>query len=296
MDSSLSGLPLLGRDEKHTKVREHAYFFNKFITRNSSLIQFVKQYDNCLGSREQREREFDAVNFYTVIPCATKITNRGSISARVYSRKVQAKLRDKVNCITRSTNFTIGFTSYEVVEQVSNSVFNKFVVTYDALSREIKCQCLLFESRSILCRHSLSALSFERVDKVEPKYILKCWSKNVKRRHTHIKSSLYELLLETRSKRFDDLKLTGNLHQTFDNVMAEMQEYQAKNKGKCSLSHEDATLSDVNDLQSPPRIRTRGRSKNRLGSNMKKKIANATKKKKKPALSELNLLDGGLMI
>ncbi|RYR22231.1 hypothetical protein Ahy_B03g067509 [Arachis hypogaea] len=31
-------------------------FFNKFITRNSSLIQFVKQYDNCLRSREQRER------------------------------------------------------------------------------------------------------------------------------------------------------------------------------------------------------------------------------------------------
>ncbi|RYQ98481.1 hypothetical protein Ahy_B07g086196 [Arachis hypogaea] len=32
-------------------------FFNKFITRNSSLIQFVKQYDNCLESRGQRERE-----------------------------------------------------------------------------------------------------------------------------------------------------------------------------------------------------------------------------------------------
>ncbi|RYQ99465.1 hypothetical protein Ahy_B07g087396 [Arachis hypogaea] len=47
-------------------------FFNKFITRNSSLIQFVKQYDNCLGSREQAERESDAADFHTVIPCATK--------------------------------------------------------------------------------------------------------------------------------------------------------------------------------------------------------------------------------
>ncbi|RYQ91905.1 hypothetical protein Ahy_B09g097952 [Arachis hypogaea] len=47
-------------------------FFNKFITWNSSLIKFVKQYDNCLGSREQRERESDAVNFYIVIPCAIK--------------------------------------------------------------------------------------------------------------------------------------------------------------------------------------------------------------------------------
>ncbi|RYR69205.1 hypothetical protein Ahy_A03g015740 isoform A [Arachis hypogaea] len=47
-------------------------FFNKFITQNSSLIQFVKQYDNCLGSREQTERESDAAYFHIAIPCATK--------------------------------------------------------------------------------------------------------------------------------------------------------------------------------------------------------------------------------
>ncbi|RYR50972.1 hypothetical protein Ahy_A06g026034 [Arachis hypogaea] len=49
-------------------------FFNKFITHNSSLSQFVKQYDNCLASKEQREREreFNTTDFYTVILCATK--------------------------------------------------------------------------------------------------------------------------------------------------------------------------------------------------------------------------------
>ncbi|RYR67437.1 hypothetical protein Ahy_A03g013790 [Arachis hypogaea] len=120
-----------------------------------------------------------------------------------------------------------GFMTYEVVEQVFNLTFNKFVVTYDAISREVKCQCLLFESRRILCCHSLSASSFEQVDKLAPKYILERWSKNIKRRHTHIKNSQDEPLLEPRSKRFDDLvfrshnicefvseseKLTGILH------------------------------------------------------------------------------------
>ncbi|QHO51999.1 Protein FAR-RED ELONGATED HYPOCOTYL [Arachis hypogaea] len=172
------------------------------------------------------------------------------------------------------------------MEQVSNSTFNKFFVTYDAVSREVKCQCLLFKSRGILCRHSLSVLSFEQVDNVAPKYILEHWSKNIKRRHTHIKSSQDEPLLEPRSKRFDDLvfwshnicefaseskELTGILHRAFDNVIAEMQEYQARSKGKDLLSHEEATLSDVNDLQSPLRVRTRGRPKNRLGSNLKKR-------------------------
>ncbi|RYR54151.1 hypothetical protein Ahy_A06g029403 [Arachis hypogaea] len=48
-------------------------FFNKFITRNNFLSQFVKQYDNCRASKEQREREFDAADFYTVISCTTKL-------------------------------------------------------------------------------------------------------------------------------------------------------------------------------------------------------------------------------
>ncbi|RYQ96810.1 hypothetical protein Ahy_B08g092691 [Arachis hypogaea] len=228
---------------------------------------------------------------------------------RVYThekfRKVQAQFRGKVNCITRSMHSTLGFTTYEVIEQVSNSTFNKFVVTYDAVSRDVKCHCLLFESRGILCCHSLSILSFERVDNVAPKYILEHWSKNIKRRHTHIKSSQDKPLLEPRSKRFDELmfrshnicefaseseELTRILHRAFDKVMAKMEEYQEKSKGKSLLTHKEATLSNVNDLQSPPRVKTRGRPKNRLGSNLKKKkISNAMKKKKKTAPSEVKL-------
>ncbi|RYR49083.1 hypothetical protein Ahy_A07g035374 isoform C [Arachis hypogaea] len=85
-------------------------FFNKFITRNSSLIQFVKQYDNCLVSRGQREREFDAADFYTVIPCATKsaiVTQFQHVYTHEKFRKVQEQFRGKVNCITRSMNSTL---------------------------------------------------------------------------------------------------------------------------------------------------------------------------------------------
>ncbi|RYQ85609.1 hypothetical protein Ahy_B10g105174 isoform B [Arachis hypogaea] len=261
-----------------------------FITRNSSLIQFVKQYDNCLGSREQAERESDAADFHTVIPCATKSSIEDQFQD-VYThqkfREVQAQFRGKANYITRLTNSALGYSVYEVGEQVSSSIFNKFVVTYDSVAAEVKCQCLLFESRGILCRHALSVLSFERV----------------KRRHTHIKSSHDEPLLEPRSKGFDELvfcsqnickfaseseELTTILHRAYDNVMVEMESMKAKRKGT-SLSHEDANLESVNELQSPPRIRTRGRPKNRLGSKLDKQIANASKKKKTKALNELNL-------
>ncbi|RYQ91729.1 hypothetical protein Ahy_B09g097739 [Arachis hypogaea] len=211
------------------------------------------------GSREKREREFDAAYLHTVIPCAIKSpieTQFQHVYTHEKFRKVKAQLREKVNCITRSMHSTLGFTTYEVVEQVSNSTFNKFVVTYDAISREVKCQYLLFESRGILYHHSLSVLSFEQ-------------SKNIKRRHTHIKSSQDEPLLEPRSKRFDDLaffsynicefvlefeKLNGILDRTFDNDMVEIQEYQLKSKSKCSLSHKDTALNDLNNLQIFPRL------------------------------------------
>ncbi|RYQ88425.1 hypothetical protein Ahy_B09g095621 isoform N [Arachis hypogaea] len=280
----------------------------EFITRNSSLIQFVKQYDNCLGSREQAEKESDAADFHTVIPCATK----SSIEAQfqdVYThqkfREVQAQFRGKANCITRLTNSALGYSVYEVGEQVSSSIFNKFVVTYDSVAAEVKWQFLLFESRWILCRHALNVLSFEQVSQVSPRYILERWSKKVKRRYTHIKSSHDEPLLEPRSKRFDQLvfhsqnicefaseseELTAILHRAYDNVMAEMESLKAKRKGTSSLSHEDTNLESVNELQSPPRIRTRGRPKNRLGLKLDKQIANATKKKKTKVLSEVKVM------
>ncbi|KAL4389805.1 hypothetical protein AHAS_Ahas03G0081800 [Arachis hypogaea] len=125
------------------------------------------------------------------------------------------------------------------------------------------------------------------------------------RRHTYIKNTQDEPLLKLRSTRFDDLvfwshniyeftsefeELTEILYQTFDNVMVEMQEYQVKSKGNCSLSHENATLNDINDLQNPLRVRTKGHPKNRLELNLEKRIINASKKKKKSVINEVTLI------
>ncbi|RYR49337.1 hypothetical protein Ahy_A07g035804 isoform A [Arachis hypogaea] len=155
------------------------------------------------GSREQRGRELDAAYFHTVIPCATKSAIEAQFQ-HVYThkkfRKVQAQFREQVNYITKSTHSTLGYTVYEVVEQVSDSTFNKFAVIYDRVLAEVKRTCLLFKSRGILCCHSLS-----RVNIVSPRYILERWSKNIKMRHTHIKSIHDEPLLEPRNKRLDDL-------------------------------------------------------------------------------------------
>ncbi|WVZ17718.1 hypothetical protein V8G54_010700 [Vigna mungo] len=63
------------------------------------------------------------------------------------------------------------------------------VVDFDCLTNDTHCSCQLFEFRGILCRHSLLVLGQEDVSKVPPKYVLRRWSKNVRRRHTLIKTS-----------------------------------------------------------------------------------------------------------
>ncbi|RYR15326.1 hypothetical protein Ahy_B04g072068 [Arachis hypogaea] len=233
------------------------------------LERFSAEFWSCgqqvaFRSREQAERESDAADFHTVIPCATKSCIEAQFQdayTHAKFREVQAQFRGKANCITRLKNSALGYSVYEVGEQVSSSIFNKFVVTYDSVAAEVKCHCLLFESRGILCRHPLSVLSFEQVSQVSPRYILERWSKKVKRRHTHIKSSHDEPLMEPRSKRFDQLvfrsqnicefaseseELTAILHHAYDNVMAEMEALKAKRKGTSSLSHEDANLESIN--------------------------------------------------
>ncbi|RYR54705.1 hypothetical protein Ahy_A06g030006 [Arachis hypogaea] len=278
-------------------------FFNKYITRTARL--FSSSNSTIIASEagsKQRENQMLQIfiRSYRVQPNPPL-----KLSFKMH-RLMQSLGKSKHNSEERRINSALGYSVYEVIEQVSSSIFNKFAVTYDSVAAEVKCQCLLFESRGILCRHALSVLSFEQVSQVSPRYILERWSKKVKRRHTHIKSSHDEPLMESRSKRFDQLifrsqnicefaseseELTAILHRAYDNTMAEMEALKAKRKGTSSLSHEDANLESVNELQIPPRIRTRGRPKNRLGSKLEKQIANATKKKKTKVLSEINLFD-----
>ncbi|MED6169214.1 hypothetical protein PIB30_019508 [Stylosanthes scabra] len=147
-------------------------------------------------------------------------------------------------------------------------------------------------------------LGYERVDKISPIYILGRWSKNgiVNRSHTNIKSSYDAPVLDERTKRYNGIisrshtsveeasgfeVLTAKYHLALDKLDAEMKEFKAKLKENPTIIHEDGSLNEINDLQSPPHVRSRGRPKKRLGSNTEKKIASASKRKKRRAVSEI---------
>ncbi|MED6133643.1 hypothetical protein PIB30_030038 [Stylosanthes scabra] len=132
-------------------------------------------------------------------------------------------------------------------------------------------------------------LSDERVDKVDPRYVLERWRKNVNRNHTNIRSSYDEPILDETTQRYNgalsrcfeacQVGSTSNgriaiVHRGLDRIFSELDEYkeeekeQANEKGRTTISHEDCTESDINDLQRPQHMRSRGRPRKRLGSNL----------------------------
>ncbi|MED6218388.1 hypothetical protein PIB30_026351 [Stylosanthes scabra] len=56
-----------------------------------------------------------------------------------------------------------------------------------------------------------------------------------------------------------------------------------------SVTHQEGSLDRMNDLHSPTRVRSRGRPRKRLGSTLEKEIASSSNKKKRKALSEVNV-------
>ncbi|MED6111920.1 hypothetical protein PIB30_056788 [Stylosanthes scabra] len=124
-------------------------------------------------------------------------------------------------------------------------------------------------------------LSYERVDRIPQCYILERWSKNIKRRHTSIKSSYDEPLLEPRNMKYDGMisrskvhcevasgceVLTAMVHSAYDKLEADMKEYKAKSDVQSILRHEDGSERMMDELHTPGRVRSRGRLKKRLGS------------------------------
>ncbi|RYQ92034.1 hypothetical protein Ahy_B09g098131 [Arachis hypogaea] len=144
-------------------------FYGGYLHCKTGLVQFIHEYDNVLGNKEQKELEDDAADSKGVIPC---------IGSTGIERQFQQE-------------YTSSMFRNLQLEKVfwGKPVYDTFMVEFDPLSRKGQCECNKFESAGILCCHTLAVWSYYRVDTVPSCYILPRWSKNVIRKHIYIKSS-----------------------------------------------------------------------------------------------------------
>jgi len=130
-------------------------FFDGYINSTTSLQQFVKQYDNALRSRAEKEFEADFQSMDTIIPC-------GSISSiekqfqeeytHAKFKEVQAKFRAQMNCVPSSKNMEGEITTYCVLEDKLFGDRPKdciFKVAFNHHNHNVSCECSLFQFRGI---------------------------------------------------------------------------------------------------------------------------------------------------
>ncbi|RYR67733.1 hypothetical protein Ahy_A03g014124 isoform A [Arachis hypogaea] len=250
--------------------------FDKYLNSKISLLQFVRQYQNCLIDKEQNEFECDATDLRGIIPCVS-ISPIEKQFQREYTNSMFRDVKDqfikKADYNISSINHHGTSTACEVDQQKMVSdmlVYNKYQ------SSEVQCDYFMFQLY------------------VSSQYILSWWSKNVSRRHTYIRSSLdmdrsndnmtifRELCFDFYNVAQDFMatpEVTVILRDTIDSARNKFKEHkksehQAAHVPSAINSHmRDECPISIDELQGPRRVPTRGHpTSTRLGADLEKSI------------------------
>ncbi|MED6133713.1 hypothetical protein PIB30_030686 [Stylosanthes scabra] len=106
-------------------------------------------------------------------------------------RDVQEQFLKKADCTVKVISKEGDMYSLLVGQQklISNKpIVDTYKISFDLVVRECHCECNLFQSKAILCCHMLSTFAYFELNEVPTCYILARWSKNVRRKHTFMKS------------------------------------------------------------------------------------------------------------
>ncbi|KMT03087.1 hypothetical protein BVRB_8g196450 [Beta vulgaris subsp. vulgaris] len=81
-------------------------------------------------------------------------------------------------------------------------------VTYNSKTREVECDCKMFETHGILCRHCIRVLDQHLFGEVPDKYILLRWRKDIPRKHSKVKVAYHDPLKTVEIKRYEKMMVS----------------------------------------------------------------------------------------
>ncbi|XP_057745693.1 protein FAR1-RELATED SEQUENCE 6-like [Arachis stenosperma] len=291
-------------------------FYGGHLHCKSGLVQFVHEYDNVLGNKEQKELEDDAADSKGVVPCSSSTTIERQFQ-REYTtskfREVQQEFRKKGDCLVKGAIQDGDLFRVIVKEQYmlygEPRSWNN-IVEFDPSTHKIRCECNMFASRGIICCHYLAVYFYYGVDRVPCCYVLPRWSKNVQRKHTFIKSSHDEKRSDESHNLFRRLcthffnvaqefvtceEEAAMLHSGLDELRAKLVDYRA-NLGSRSVPNTDNNMVTQSDpacvaieILGPSKVATKGRPRlKRLGSELDTSIKRSMRRKKNNPHQENN--------
>ncbi|XP_050896702.1 protein FAR-RED IMPAIRED RESPONSE 1-like [Lathyrus oleraceus] len=275
-------------------------FFDGYINSTTSLNQFVKQYDNALRSQAEKEFEADFNSTDTTIPCGSNSSIEKQFQSEFTNAKfkeIQVEFRSKMNCSASLNSMEDCFATYHVLEEILVGDIRKERVLKVVLNKEnhdFKCECSLFEFRGIVCRHVLSVCSQERIVSLPEKYVLKRWKKNIKRKHSYIKTSYGVTELKPQIDRFDKLckhfyevaEVAVESEETTEDLHETLRLFSSNTSIKDSSLIEENLNDDFNPInsnriRSPKHVKRKGRPPSKRKTFVAETIAKRSRKRTK---------------
>ncbi|XP_077220183.1 protein FAR-RED IMPAIRED RESPONSE 1-like isoform X2 [Tasmannia lanceolata] len=159
------------------------FVFDPYVSRKTTLKEFVEQYETALQHRCEKEAQADLETFHrkpslkTPSPFEVQLA---SIYTRDIFKKFQVEVSGIVACHIINSQHEGTTTMYTVKDLEATK---DFTVMWNAYEAKVSCICCLFEFKGFVCRHVMSAFVASGLYEIPSHYILKRWTKDAKCRH-----------------------------------------------------------------------------------------------------------------
>ncbi|KAI8564207.1 hypothetical protein RHMOL_Rhmol03G0164200 [Rhododendron molle] len=194
-------------------------FFDGYVHSNTSLKEFVEQYENALRKKVRKEHEADAhsMNFQiqNVSPYDFEDQFRKAYTL-AKCNQFREQVAQTIGCSLTIGPVVNGISRFYIDQDIKvgkkKNIFKTFtfLVHFNEESRETNCSCRLFESKGMVCAHMILVWSKKKLQVVPEKYILRRWMKNLARSHTKIKVGYVNWECKPENVRYDYLKKLFN--------------------------------------------------------------------------------------
>jgi hypothetical protein len=177
----LMDVPLAGILRTTSRSESANSFFNRFIHRKLTFIEFWLRFDTALECQREEELKADNASLHSDPKLLTPWPMEKQCSA-IFTHEVFKKFQEQL-LVARD---------HCIIQGISESEDMK-IVTISSLSRKERvvqmnksnmfgtCSCKFYESYGIPCRHVIQVLRGEKLSEIPSIYIMKRWEKRCKR-------------------------------------------------------------------------------------------------------------------
>ena len=171
-------------------------FFDGFVDKHTRLFEFAPFYIKAVESRANDEQQADAADQRAVRPLATQFSVERAFR-KVYTDAKFLEVQEQCNRVLYLTSLETTMVSAEVAhhkledrvwvlcketrKEFSTKYRRNYIVQINLETKLAECECKLFESDGILCRHIIKVYDMHDIQNVPDVYILRRWRKDVSR-------------------------------------------------------------------------------------------------------------------